>query len=465
WIAAQSWSDRRVGMYGGSYSGFTPWAAAKHVPKALKAIMVGAPAAPGIDVPMEGNVFWNFVYPWPFYTTDNKTLDNATYSDSPRWERLNHDWYVSGRPYRELDKIDKTPNPVFDEWVAHPNYDVFWQRMIPYKRDFARIRIPILTTAGYYYGGPGAAVYYLTQHYKYNPKAEHYLVIGPYDHFLAQRGTIGLLGGTTTVLAGYELDPVAQIDMGELRYQWFDYVFKSGPRPALLRDKVNYQVTGANRWKHAPSLAAMADHALRFHLSAARSGDAYRLSERMPAGNAFISQTVDFADRSDVDRKSIGGGILDKAVDTWNGIEFISDPLPKATELSGLVSGQLDFIVNKKDFDFEIDLYELTPTGEYVQLEPYWTRASYAGDLSHRSLLIPGKRQRIAFKSVRLMSRQLRRGSRVVVVLSVIKDPGRQINYGTGKEVSGEAISGSTEPLGIKWFRESYIDLPVGNRR
>src|SRR5437660_7756170 len=81
WIAAQPWSDGRVGMYGGSYSGFTAWAAAKHMPKALKAIMVGAPVAPGVDVPMEGNVFWNFVYPWPFYTTNTRWLDNATYND------------------------------------------------------------------------------------------------------------------------------------------------------------------------------------------------------------------------------------------------------------------------------------------------------------------------------------------------------------------------------------------------
>ena len=81
WISRQPWSDGRVGMYGGSYSGMTPWAAAKHAPPALKAIMVGAPVAPGIDVPMEGNVVWNFVYPWPFYTTDNKTLDDSTYND------------------------------------------------------------------------------------------------------------------------------------------------------------------------------------------------------------------------------------------------------------------------------------------------------------------------------------------------------------------------------------------------
>jgi hypothetical protein len=98
WIAAQPWSDGRVGMYGGSYSGFTAWAATKHMPRALKGIMVGAPVAPGVDVPMEGNVFLNFVYPWPFYTTNTRWLDNATYSDNRRWNRLNREWFGSGSP-------------------------------------------------------------------------------------------------------------------------------------------------------------------------------------------------------------------------------------------------------------------------------------------------------------------------------------------------------------------------------
>ena len=462
WIAAQPWSNGRVGMYGGSYEGFAVWAAAKRMPKALKSMMAGAPVAPGIDVPMEGNVFWNFVYPWPFYTTNTRMLDDATYNDNARWSRLNHDWYVSGRAYRDLDKIDKTPNPVFDRWIAHPSYDRYWRNMIPDQKEFARINIPVLSTAGYYFGGPGAAVYYFTQHYHYRSDAEHYLVIGPYDHVRGHSGTVSVLGSSTmTTLAGYELDPIAQLDMAELRYQWFDYTLKNGPKPALLKDKVNYEVMGANVWKHAPSLAAMANQKLRFHLTAARSGGFYKLSEQKPPANATITQTVNLADRTDVDRLAPGGGVLDKALDTSNGIAFISDPISKPTELSGLFSGHLDFITNKKDFDFQIALFELTSTGDYVQLAPYWARASYVADPSHRHLLTPGKRQHIDFKSIRLMSRQLQPGSKLVVVLQVIKETGRQINYGTGKNVSDETIADAKEPLEIRWLSSSYVDLPV----
>src|SRR6185312_8005222 len=153
------------------------------------------------DSPMEGNIFDNYFYAWPFYTTTNKTLDAATYGDRARWTKLNRDWYLSGRPYRDLPKIDGAPNPFFERWLGHPSYDAYWQGMIPYREDFARIDIPVLTTTGYYDGGQIGALYYLGQHYRYRPGAEHYLVIGPYDHVSGQRGTVSLLG-----------DPVDRLD-------------------------------------------------------------------------------------------------------------------------------------------------------------------------------------------------------------------------------------------------------------
>jgi len=463
WISQQPWSDGRVGMYGGSYEGFTQWATAKHLPNALKTIIPAVAVAPGIDVPMDGNLFLSFVYPWPFYTTNVKGLDDTTYNNFARWNRLNRDWYASGRAYRDLEKIDGTPNPIYDTWIAHPTYDSYWQGMIPYERDFARINIPVLQTAGYYYGGPGAAVYYFTEHYKYNPRAEHYLVIGPYDHPLGQRGLVTALGDTIYELGGYKVDPVALTDFGELRYQWFDYIFKGGSRPALLKDKVNYQVMGANVWKHAPSIAAMSNQTLRYYLIALRTDSTYRLTERNPATNTTVGLNVDLSDRTDVDRRSPGGGVVDNAIDTWNGTTFVSNPLQRSFELSGLFSGRLEFIANKKDFDINISLYELTSKGEYVLLSTYWARASAIGDLGQRRLLTPGKRERLDFKSVRLTSRQLKPDSRIVVLLNIIKQPDFQINYGTGKDVSDETIADAGEPLEIRWFGDSFIDLPVRN--
>jgi hypothetical protein len=49
------------------------------------------------------------------------------------------------------------------------------------------------------------------------------------------------------------------------------------------------------------------------------------------------------------------------------------------------------------------------------------------------------------------MSRQLQQGSRIVAVLRVIKEPSRQINYGTGEDVSTETIQNAKAPLEIDW--------------
>jgi putative CocE/NonD family hydrolase len=460
WIANQSWSDGRVGMFGGSYEGFTQWAASKHLPKALQAMMPSVSAAPGLDVPMEGNIFQTFVYYWPFYAATGHDLDNVSLNDGDRWQRMERNWYLSGKPYRDLDKIDGKPNPIFDKWLKHPSYDGYWQSMVPYRSDFARINIPVLTTTGYYDGGQISALHYFSQHYIFNPKAEHYLIIGPYDHIRGQRGTVSLLGDAVTSVHGYRMDAVAQIDLGELRYQWFDYVFKGGQKPAILQDRVNYEVMGANAWRHAPSLAAMSGQGVEFHLSGQHDGQYFRLQRT--ADGSFIPFQLDLSDRTDADRVSpSSGGIVDKHLDTWNSLAFISEPLSEPMDLSGLFQGRLDFVCNKRDFDLEIDLSERTPTGDYFQLSSFMARASYIQSQSVRHLLSPGAHEHLYFTNGRLTSRRLQAGSQVIVQIRIVKSPYAQINMGTGRDVSGESAADGKEPIRIRWFSTTSIKLPL----
>jgi uncharacterized protein len=129
---------------------------------------------------------------------------------------------------------------------------------------------------------------------------------------------------------------------------------------------------------------------------------------------------------------------------------------------TGHRTGGTVFVIGKKDFDFQVTLYELTPQGKYFLLAPYWSRASHVGDIVNRRLLTPRKRQRLDFQSVRLMSHQVQPGGRIVAVLNVIKNSGQQINYGTGKDVSEESFPDAKEPLTIKLFADSYVAVPIG---
>ena len=452
WIARQPWSDGRVGMYGGSYNSFAQWAAAKRRPPALKALMTSAAAAPGIDVPMQGNVFMNFVYPWPYYVGNNTSLDDATYDDPTRWDGLNRRWYREGKAYREMDTIDGTPNPVFRRWLDHPGYDAYWQALIPYRDEFAGIDIPVLSTSGYFDGALVGAQYYFNEHTRHNPRADHTLVIGPYEHFTMQTGV-------PPVVQGYALDPAARIDLQALRFAWFDHVFKGAPKPELLQGRVNYQVMGADTWKHAASLAAMGNASLRLYLRSGKGGE-HRLGSDKPATRAAIPQRVDFADRSDADWTAPPLS-LTETLDAHHALVFVGEPVAQATEVSGLFSGRLAFVTNKQDLDVTVSLYEKLADGSYLLLSSYMGRASYARDRARRQLLTPGELQHWDFVSERATSRLLQPGSRLVAVLGINKQPDLQVNYGSGKDVSDETLADAGEPMSVAWHEDSYIDVPL----
>lgn len=457
WIVEQPWSNGKVGMYGGSYSGFAQWAATKYLHPALKTIVPYVAAIPGLGLPMENNIFLTANYQWAFYVTDNKYTDDGVNNDNARWRRMRNSWWECGAAYNKIDSLDGTPNPWLQKWLSHPDYDKYWQSMVPYKQEFSKINIPVLSITGYYDDGQVSALEYLRQHYKYNPEAEHYLIIGPYDHFGAQRGGVANL-------RGYPVDSVALIDTRGITFQWLDYILKSGKKPELLKDKINFEVMGANTWKHAPSMDKMESSKLRLYLDKPGYGKDLALSAVKPVRKQFIEQTVDLADRNTFNNDYYPDPIIKKEMDRSNGLFFISEPFDKPVSISGMLQGTLKAIINKRDMDIGIVLYELTQKGEYFQLSYFLGRASYARDMTRRKLLEPGKLEEIPFQRSRVFSKLLGKGSRLLMVLNIDKNPFAQINYGTGKDVSVETVRDAGAPLKIEWSTDSFVEIGISGQ-
>jgi uncharacterized protein len=59
------------------------------------------------------------------------------------------------------------------------------------------------------------------------------------------------------------------------------------------------------------------------------------------------------------------------------------------------------------------------------------------------------------------VSRQLGKGSRLMVVVNVNKNPFAQVNHGTGKDVSDESAADGREPLIIHWHNDSFVEVPI----
>ncbi|MBR7747833.1 CocE/NonD family hydrolase [Undibacterium baiyunense] len=456
WITQQSWSDGRVAMYGGSYLGFTQWAAAKYMHPALKTIVPYAAANPITGLPIENNIFITPNYQWAFHVTNNKTMDHSVYADRKYWDDVFENLYKSGRAFRDIDKVEGTPNPWFQKWLKHPDYDSYYQQMLPYKNDYKKINIPVLSITGYFDGGQISAIDFLKQHYQYNPKANHTLLIGPYSHGTAQ-------GVPYSHHSNYQLDPVAlEKDTEELTFQWFDYVLFNKPRPALLKDKVNYQLMGSNTWQHHSSLQKLNQEAQTFYLGTTQDQDGhYRLTSSKPSMLNSVAQTVDLADRSTTNNDAGMWPLIHKQLPKSNGLVFVTEPFTETMQLAGSITGHFSIAINKRDVDIGYNFYAISPEGEVTFLNYYISRASYAHDMSMRKLLTPGKKTQVPIVNARMTAKLLPPGSRLVIVLDVNKNSNAQVNMGTGKDVSDETSADGKEPLEIKWFSDSKIVIPL----
>lgn len=452
WISKQPWCNGKAGMYGGSYLGFSQWSAAKKMHPLLKTIVPQVSVGIGIDYPMHNGIFMSYMLQWIHFVTNNKTTDYPEFSDKAKWDSLFTRWYRSGKPFRTLDSMEGRPNAIFQRWLQHPQYDSYWQSMVPFEKEFSRINIPVLTTTGYFDDDQRGAFYYFMQHHRWNKNARHYLLIGPYNHAGAQ-------SAAAPEVSGYTIDSAANINIDELVFQWFDHILRDSAKPALLQDRINYQVMGTNTWKHAPSLSAVSNDALSYYLSDVFSGDAFKLTTALPAQKKFITQETDLVSRNDIDLREIK--YLDSTVHGANKLRFVSSPLQQDMVMTGAITGELHFITNKKDLDISIELYEWMPDGRYFLLSNSVQRSSFIKNPQQKTLLQPGKEEHLPVYNAFFTSKKISRGSRLVVLAGINKNPNWQLNYGTGKDVSTESIADGKEPVLIQWSNRSYIKIPI----
>jgi predicted acyl esterase len=121
WMAAQPWSNGRVGQIGHSYGGFTAYRVAALQPPHLVAI------AP---MQSQANLYADVIYPGGIKTTPRGSIDD--------WPPLAN--ALSG------GRIDAEAEYAAN--AAHPLYDDYWKQIAVSTR-YDRITVPVLTFGGY----------------------------------------------------------------------------------------------------------------------------------------------------------------------------------------------------------------------------------------------------------------------------------------------------------------------------
>ena len=443
WLGTQPLCNGKVTMWGGSYAGYDQWASAKEFPAHLATIVPVASPKPGIDYPMQHNMFYSYDTQWLTLVSGHASQENI-FGDSAFWSAQFKRWYEAHAPFRELDRYIGNPSPHFQTWISHPELDDYWDSFNPTSDQYAKLSLPILSICGQYDGDqPGALAFY-REHMKFgsaDAKAKHYLIIGPWDH-----------AGTRTPKAevgGLKFGDAALVDMNALHVSWYDWTMKAGARPAFLKDKVAFYMTGEDAWRYAPTLDAVTARTDTWYLdsTAGRANDVFAagaLGHDKPGSGKPDHYTSDPLDVSSAvwEQEDSPNGLIDQRgamLAGGNALFYHSPPLTADTDVAGFFKLSAWLSLDAPDTDISVGLSEVKADGSSVFLASDSMRARYRHDLRKAELVKPGAIERYDFSRFSFVARRLAKGSRLRLTIAPINSMYAEKNYNSGGTVAEES--------------------------
>ncbi len=242
WIAKQPWSNGRVGMIGGSYSGWTQWWTASQAPPALKAIAPQvAPPDQMENIPYQNGIMLGAFVDWAGWMSGRtaQVVDSGPYGGYTN-TRARDLWHT---PYLTLNEARGLAfAPWWETWIrANLSTHPYWKG-ISYQgpENYAKMTVPALNMTGWFDADfPGSPMNYLGMK-AHSASAEGRrpkLMIGPWSHGLNER-----------VVGGIDYGPEALIDLDGYIARWYDYYLKGIDNGVVNDPPVWVFVMGPNRW-------------------------------------------------------------------------------------------------------------------------------------------------------------------------------------------------------------------------
>jgi putative CocE/NonD family hydrolase len=467
WLTRQSYCNGKVAMWGGSYAGHNQWAAASQIPSHLVTIAPVASSYLGFDFPLRNNVFSGYMMQW-LTLVSGRAAQDTIFGDSRFWNRAFQRWYESGRPFRELDEQIGHPSAIFREWISHPEQDEYWDQYNPTPEQYSKIQLPIMTITGIYDGAQSGALKHYREHLTHAPTEvgeRHYVVIGPWDH-----------AGTRTPkmeCGGLKVGRESLVDLPKLHLQWYAWTMQGGPKPDFLQRRVAYYVMGAEKWRYTDSLNAITDHFDAYYLSASSNP-----TDVFHSGRLSPEESLDATPSYYVyDPRDVTGATFEAALD-WDltdqrfvhrrvGGQLIyhSAPLVRDTEVSGFFNLRAWLSIDQPDTDFEVMVYEIGADGSSVWLSSDSIRARYRESLREAKLIRTTEPLPYDFNRFTFISRLVKRGNRLRLVIGPINSIHAQRNFNGGGVVAEESIQ-DAQPVHVKLFHDrehpSVLHVPIG---
>lgn len=395
WAASLPGGDGSVGMFGGSYMGFTQWAAAREVPPALRAM---APlitwADPNQGVFSRNGVFelglqaaWLLQRGLDVLSRRHRGNPSGQYQAfqamAQEFDHLVEAGYaeVPLQHFGPLVRLDLHQPAA--EGLEHRE-DLLYQDPATVAPAYHTAAIPMLHIGGWndiFLAGT-------LQNFNEMLAAGHneqYLVIGPWSHtsFDSTVGNLDFGVGSSAALIDL------QIDLVSLHLQFFDYSLKQAANGFDRWPRVKYFLMGSNVWRGSdvwpPALmrpqawylhsaghanSASGDGLLSLEPAAEEPPDTYVYDPRDPTPTVGGATLMHPSLRSG----AFDQQVVEARVDV---LAYTTPPLEQPVTLAGPVAATLYVATDGPDTDFVARLVDVYPDGRAMSLTDGVTRLRY----------------------------------------------------------------------------------------
>lgn len=495
WIAAQPWSNGKVGTLGCSSSAEWQLALAG-MNHPAHAAMVPMASGAGIGkvgrFQEQGNWYTggvprNLFFVW-LYGVDNPLraeLPSAALTDEKlraRIEAYNDldatkpkvDWNKQIRhlPVDQMLASLGEPPATFEQFIRRTPADPAWKQGGLYHEGMGW-GVPALWFNSWYDVsiGPNLALFNAARAAGTDKEASanQYAVVAPVPH--CQYAKLG----PNTVVGERDMGDTS-FDVDGAIYSWFDRWLKGDNKAfAAATPHVRYYLMGANRWESAAQWPPQNARPMRLYLRSngaanTLNGDGRLVAEAPPASEAPDRYRYDPMNPV----QTVGGGdccnggiVVPGAFDQrpvearGDVLVYTSEPLAKAVDVVGFVDAVLKVSSSAKDTDFAVKLVDVAPDGTAWIIGDTIFRARYRDGYDKPTPMTPGEVYTIRPTPITTANR-FDVGHRIRVEVTSSNFPKFVRNLNTGgpneSEKTGVVADNVIHHAGQA---QSYIELPV----
>ncbi len=449
WAAEQSWSNGKIGTFGGSYLGGTQWLPAREQPPALKAIAPAITFSEGYEgCSYQGGAKVLHDLRWVVANIVPAEIERRLArgetilaSDTP----LDVDGAFSELPLATHPFIREYAS-FYREWVTHRTFDAYW-RQTSITADYEQIIVPALNISGWYDIFPWSTFQNFRGMRQRGgseiARRNQRVIIGPWTH-------MNFSGSFPEREFGW-VGSAAAIDLPGIHLRWFDRWLKGEENGIDEEPPVLIFVMGVDEWRSEVDWPLPDTNYRPYYLHS--GGQANTLH-----GDGTLSTEAPSEEPPDVylynplrPVPTVGGQVIlpggnamgprdQRQVELRDDVLVYSTPvLEQPVEVTGPIELRLFVSSSARDTDFTGKLVDVYPDGRSLILTEGILRARYRNSFTELTLLKPGEIYELRL-NLWVTSNVFLPGHRIRLEVSSSNFPRFDRNSNTGGDIVNETV-------------------------